>query len=376
MLLELLVTLLKAVLLALVLLSSFAFMTVIERRLLARFQIRLGPNRVGPLGLLQPLADAIKSIFKEDVQVTLADRLVYYLAPLVAITFALLAFGAIPAGPAGSFFGTNPWIFDLDIGVLFILATTSMGVYGLFLGGWASGSKYPLLGGLRSSAQVISYELGQGLSILGLVMIVGSFNLRQIVEWQAGNGWLILFQVVAFLTFLISSFAETNRSPFDLPEAEQELVAGFLTEFSSIKWALFQMAEYVNMFTASAVMATLFFGGYRGPTFLEPVIPGISSWPFIWLLLKIAGFLFVFIWVRATLPRMRYDKLMQFGWKLLFPVALVNTLVTAAYLGFFPGEPLWPLGLGGLGVLVLALIIDTARSRRPKPVASRALGGD
>ena len=373
MLLEALVVLVKAVLVAVTLLACFAFGTVVERRLLARFQIRRGPNRIGPLGLFQPIADALKSVFKEDVKVTNADLVVYYLAPLIAITFALTAFGAIPAGPPNSFFGAHPWVYDLDIGLLFILAATSMGVYGLFLGGWASGSKYPLLGGLRSSAQIISYELGLGLSILGPVMLVGTFNLRQIVEWQAGNGWLIVFQAVAFLTFFISSFAETNRAPFDLPEAEQELVAGFLTEYSSIKWALFQMAEYVNMFTASAVMATLFLGGYRGPVFLEGLIPGISSWPFIWLFLKILFFFFVFIWVRATMPRIRYDKLMQFGWKVLFPTALINTLVTAGYLAFNKGGPLWPLAAIGFGALAVSLAFNTLR-RAPEP--RRALGGD
>ncbi|HEX2864020.1 MAG TPA: NADH-quinone oxidoreductase subunit NuoH, partial [Deinococcales bacterium] len=321
---EFLVILLKAVALALVLLGGFAYMTLIERRMLGRFQIRRGPNRVGWNGLLQPIADAIKTVFKEDVKVTMADAVIYYLAPLISITFALLAFGAIPAGPPNSFFGANPWVFSLDIGLLFILASTSMGVYGIFLGGWSSGSKYPLMGGLRSSAQIISYELGQGLSILGLVILVGSFNLRDFNAWQASNGWLILFQGVAFVTYFISALAETNRSPFDLPEAEQELVAGYLTEFSSIKWALYQMAEYVNAFTACALIATIFLGGWHGPAFLDAIIPGISQWVFVWLILKMAVLIFVLIWVRATMPRIRYDKLMQFGWKVLFPTALVN----------------------------------------------------
>jgi NADH-quinone oxidoreductase subunit H len=382
MLLEILITLLKAVGVALGLLTTFAYMTLIERRLLGRFQTRPGPNRVGPMGLLQPVADAIKSIFKEDVKVTMGDKVIFGIAPLISITMALTAFGALPAGPEKSLFGTNPQVFNLDIGLLFILATTSMGVYGIFLAGWASGSKYPLLGGLRSSAQIISYELGQGLSVLGLLMIVGSMNLYQIVHWQAQNGWMVLFQVVAFMTFLVSAFAETNRTPFDLPEAEQELVAGYLTEYSSIKWALFQMAEYVNMITASALIATLFFGGFRGPQFLEPLIPGISSWIFVWFFAKIGAFLFIFIWVRATLPRMRYDKLMQFGWKFLFPVALVNTLATAAYRGFFPGptdalvqDRPWLLGLAGLVALLLIFAYSTARTARPAQTQSRALGG-
>ncbi len=355
---ELLITLLKGVLVAFALLTTFAYMTLVERRLLARMQIRLGPNRVGPGGLLQPLADAIKSIFKEDVTVTLADKLVYTLAPIVAIGMALTAFGGIPAGPPGSLFGADPWVYNLDAGLLALLAITSMGVYGIFLGGWASGSKYPILGGLRSSAQMISYELGMGLSVLGLLMLVGSTNFVRMVEWQAADGWLILFQALGFALFLISSFAETNRTPFDLPEAEQEIVAGYLTEYSAIKWALFQMAEYVNMNTASAVMATLFFGGYRGPVFLEGLIPGISGWPIIWLVVKIAFFLFLFIWVRATLPRLRYDQLMRFGWKLLLPVALANTLMTAAYLAFARGTGLWLLALLSFGGLVLLLAMS------------------
>ncbi|GAA5532777.1 NADH-quinone oxidoreductase subunit NuoH [Deinococcus aluminii] len=382
---QLLITLLKAVLVAFALLTTFAYMTLVERRLLARMQIRVGPNRVGPMGLLQPAADAIKSIFKEDLRVTLADKLVYTLAPIVAIGMALTAFGGIPAGPPRSLFGTDPWVYNLDAGILALLALTSMGVYGIFLGGWASGSKYPILGGLRSSAQMISYELGMGLSILGLLMLVGSTSFLRIVEWQAVNGWLILFQVLGFALFLVSSFAETNRTPFDLPEAEQELVAGYLTEYSAIKWALFQMAEYVNMITASAVMATLFFGGYRGPVFLDGLIPGISGWPLIWLILKIAFFLFLFIWVRATLPRLRYDQLMRFGWKLVLPVALANTLLTAAFLAFGRGVGLWLLGLLSLaGLLLLFALSDRVRALWNTPTQRqeadgarvRTLGGD
>ncbi|MCP2015749.1 NADH-quinone oxidoreductase subunit H [Deinococcus sp. HSC-46F16] len=382
----LLITLLKGVLVALALLTTFAYMTLIERRLLARMQIRHGPNRVGPGGLLQPLADAVKSIFKEDLRVTLADKLVYTVAPIVAIGMALTAFGGIPAGPAGSLFGEDPWVYQLDAGILALLAITSMGVYGIFLGGWASGSKYPILGGLRSSAQMISYELGMGLSILGLLMLVGSTAFPNIVEWQAANGWMILFQSLGFALFLVSSFAETNRTPFDLPEAEQELVAGYLTEYSAIKWALFQMAEYVNMITASAIMATLFFGGYRGPVFLEGLIPGISGWPIIWLVVKIAFFLFLFIWVRATLPRFRYDQLMRFGWKLLLPLALANTMLTAAYLAFARDLGLWPLaGLSLLGLLALFALSDRVRGLWNKPTGrrgaddtlpARPLGGD
>ncbi|CAM4099921.1 NADH-quinone oxidoreductase subunit NuoH [Deinococcus marmoris] len=381
-----LITLLKAVLVALGLLTAFAYMTLVERRLLARMQIRWGPNRVGPMGLLQPLADAIKSIFKEDLTVTLADKLVYTLAPILAIGMALTAFGGIPAGPAGSLFGADPWVYNLDAGLLALLALTSMGVYGIFLGGWASGSKYPMLGALRSSAQMISYELGMGLSVLGTLMLIGSTNFRVIVEWQRFEGWTILFQVFAFALFLISSFAEVNRTPFDLPEAEQEIVAGYLTEYSAIKWALFQMAEYVNMMTASALMATLFFGGYRGPVFLEGLIPGISGWPIIWLVVKIGFFLFLFIWVRATLPRFRYDQLMRLGWKLILPLALANTMLVAFYLAFLKpaGLGLWLMGLLSLAGLVgLLLLSDRVRGLWSAPAApkvpakaTRPVGGD
>ncbi|MEM6429418.1 MAG: NADH-quinone oxidoreductase subunit NuoH [Deinococcota bacterium] len=328
------ITFLKGLTLCFVLLGAFAYLTLVERRVLARLQHRLGPNRVGPFGLLQPIADAIKSVFKEDIVVSAADKFVFYLAPMVSITFALTAFGAIPAGPAGSFFGYDPWIMDLDVGLLFVFATTSIGVYGIFLAGWASNSKYSLLGGLRSSAQLISYELGLGLSVLGVIMITGTLNLREIVDWQSDVTMLILLQPVAFVTFLISAIAEVNRTPFDLPEAEQEIVAGYLTEYSSIKWALFQMAEYVNMLTASAFMSTLFLGGWRGPQFLDALIPGVSSIPFIWLISKMALFMFLFMWLRGTLPRMRYDQLMRFGWIWLFEIALFSALVTGAVLIF------------------------------------------
>ena len=332
----LLLTFLKALLLCVVLLGAFAYMTVIERKLLGRMQHRYGPNRVGPFGLLQPIADAIKSIFKEDITVSAADKFVYFLAPFISITFALTAFGAIPAGPAGSFFGLNPWIMDLDIGILFVLAATSIGVYGIFLGGWASNSKYSLLGSLRSSAQMISYELGLGFSVLTIILITGTLNFREIVDfgvWSV-NPILWIPLTISFITFVISATAEVNRTPFDLPEAEQEIVAGYLTEYSSIKWALFQMAEYVNMMTTAAVISTLFLGGWRGPAFMNALIPGMAEWPFIWLILKMAIFMFMFIWLRATLPRFRYDQLMRFGWIYLFEIALASVLVTGAVIAF------------------------------------------
>ena len=333
---SLLVVFLKALVMCLVLLGAFAYMTLVERRLLGRMQHRLGPNRTGPFGLLQPIADALKSIFKQDIIPARADKVVYILAPAVSITFALAAFGAIPAGPAGSLFGLDPWIMDLDIGLLYILAATSMGVYGIFLGGWAANSKYALLGSLRSAAQIISYELGLGLSVLTIIMIAGTLNLREIVElgvWSV-SPWLWPGLIVAFVAFWISGVAEVNRTPFDLPEAEQEIVAGYLTEYSSIKWALFQMAEYVNMFTAAAFISTLFLGGYKGPAFMNALIPGSADWPIVWLVLKMAIFMFLFIWLRATLPRLRYDQLMRFGWVYLFEVALGAALLTGAVIAF------------------------------------------
>ncbi|HZW27874.1 MAG TPA: NADH-quinone oxidoreductase subunit NuoH [Trueperaceae bacterium] len=332
----LIVTFVKAFVLCLVLLGGFAYMTVIERRVLARFQHRYGPNRVGPAGLLQPIADAIKSIFKEDIVMTNADRVVYVLAPAISIVCALSAFGAIPAGPPGSLFGFNPWVVDLDVGLLYILAVTSLGVYGIFLGGWASNSKYALLGSLRSSAQIISYELGLGLSVLSVIMVTGTLNLRQIVDtgvWSI-SPWLWPGLAISMLTFLISGIAEVNRTPFDLPEAEQELVAGYLTEYSSIKWALYMMAEYVNVFTSAAFISTLFLGGWRGPAFVDRIVPGMSEWPFVWLLLKMAFFVFLFIWLKATLPRLRYDQLMRFGWLRLFEVALFGALLTGTVIAF------------------------------------------
>ena len=333
---ELLVVFLKALVLCAVLLGAFAYMTLVERRLLGRFQHRLGPNRTGPFGLLQPIADALKAIFKEDVVVSAADRFVFVLAPFISIVFALSAFGAIPAGPPGALFGLDPWIVDLDVGLLYILAATSIGVYGIFLGGWASNSKYSLLGSLRSSAQMISYELGLGLSVLSVILVAGTLNLREIVDlniWSV-SPWLWPSLAVAFLTFWISGTAEVNRTPFDLPEAEQELVAGYFTEYSSIKWALYQMAEYVNMMTMSAFISTLFLGGWRGPGFVDAVVPGMSEWPFVWLILKMAIFMFTFIWLRATLPRFRYDQLMRFGWIWLFEIALAAALVTGAVIAF------------------------------------------
>lgn len=330
------VVFLKALVLSVLLLGGFAYLTLVQRKVLGRIQHRYGPNRTGPYGILQPIADAIKMVFKQDVTPTNSDKFVFILAPGISVVFALVAFGAIPAGPAGSLFGLDPWVMDLDIGLLYVLAATSIGVYGIFLGGWASNSKYALLGSLRSSAQIISYELGLGLSVLTVIMIAGTLNLREIVELNVWSVSPLLWPglIVALITFWISATAEVNNVPFDLPEAEQELVAGYITEYSSLKFALFFMAEYVGMITASAFISTLFLGGYKGPGFLDALIPGMSEWPFIWLFLKMALILFVFLWLQGSLMRFRYDQLMRFGWIWLFEIALGAALLTGAVIAF------------------------------------------
>ena len=295
--------------------------TLIERKVAAWMQVRVGPWQVGPHGLLQWAADALKLMFKEDIIPAHADRVIFLLAPALTLVPALIIFAVIPFGP--SFV-----ITDVNIGLLYVFAVASLGVYGIVLAGWASNSKYALLGGLRSSAQMVSYELSLALSVIGVVMWTGSLSLVEIVEGQAGSWygivprWNIFPQFFGFLIFLVSSNAELNRAPFDLAEAETELVAGYHTEYSSMKFALFFMAEYANMIAAGALAATLFLGGWQGP-FLPPVI---------WFLLKVFAFIFLFVWLRATLPRFRYDQLMRFGWKVLLPAALANVMVTAALL--------------------------------------------
>ncbi len=355
----------KAFLVIFGLLTAFAYMTLIERRLLARIQIRQGPNRVGPDGLLQPLADAIKSIFKEDLVVARADRVIFIMAPMISVTFALLTFGLIPFGPKDAFFGYDPWVINLDVGILYVFAVSEMAIYGIFLAGWASNSKYSLLGSLRSSASLISYELALGISLVAPVVLVGSLNLQSIVNWQYENGWLILYMLPAFAIFLLTSMAEAARTPFDLPEAEQELVSGYNTEYSSIKWALFQMAEYIHLITAAALIPTIFLGGWRMPGFMEqiPVIGGLFALPFVWMFAKIALFLFFFIWVRGTLFRLRYDQLMVFSWGRLFPFALAWFMVAAFVVAFkLPIATLAWLSLLSLVVFSVYVIL-TAKPR-------------
>lgn len=359
----------KAFLVVSGLLTAFAYMTLIERRLLARIQVRQGPNRVGPGGLFQPIADAIKSIFKEDIVVSRADRVIFVLAPMISVTFALLTFGLIPFGPEDAFFGYDPWVINLDVGILYVFAISEMAIYGIFLAGWASNSKYSLLGSLRSAASLVSYELALGISLVAPVVLVGSLNLQEIVNWQHENGWLILYMLPAFAIFLLASMAEAARTPFDLPEAEQELVGGYNTEYSSIKWALFQMAEYIHLITAAALIPTLFLGGWRMPAFMEqlPVIGPVFALPFVWMFAKIALFLFFFIWVRGTLFRLRYDQLMLFCWGRLFPLALLWFLVAAFVMAYqLPIAVLGWLSLASLAAFTVYVILTARPKTMPR----------
>lgn len=328
------ITAVKILLVLFVVLTGVAYLTYMERRVLAFIQVRLGPNRVGPFGLLQPLADGIKFIFKEDVIPNDVTRFLYILAPMIALVPALMTFAVIPVGGTIRLFDQDIglYITSIDVSVLFVFAMTSLGIYGIVLAGWSSNSKYSLFGGLRSSAQMVSYELALSLSIVGVLMNAGSLDLTKIVAAQSGwyhLGWNVFgLQFVGFVIFFISVLAETNRVPFDLPEAETELVGGFHTEYSAMKFAMFFMAEYTSMITASAMATVLFFGGWNGPGV------GIETFgPFIgvaWFVAKVIGFLFVYIWIRGTLPRFRYDQLMDFGWKLLLPLAIIWIVVTAS----------------------------------------------
>ena len=317
---------------------SAAVLVYFERKISGWAQQRVGPNRVGPLGLLQPLADIVKLIFKEELRPKAADKWLFYLAPVLSATTAFAAFAVIPFGPPTTFFGLleKPvplQVADLNVAVLVVFAITSMGIYGIVLAGWASNSKYSLLGGLRSSAQMVSYELAYGMALASVLVIANTLSLREIVDKQAGVWWLfnvipvpawyVFLAPVGFFIFFVAGIAETNRAPFDFPEAEQELVAGYHTEYSSMSFALFFLAEYVNMVVVCGVTVSLFLGGFY--------MPGLPDWlgP-LWFLGKLAVLLFFYIWMRWTLPRYRYDQLMDFGWKRLLPLSIVNLLVTAA----------------------------------------------
>ena len=312
-----------------------AYTVLAERRVLAFIQGRLGPNRVGYGGMLQPLADLLKFIFKEDIVPDKSTRFVYFLAPIVATVAALMTIIVYPFGPDVyvPFLGTIKLVITrLDVGLLYVLGITSVGVYGSALAGWSSNNKYSLMGGLRASSQLISYELSLGLSLIGVILMSGTLDLYSIVEQQSswyGFKWNIIPQFIGFVVYLISAIAETNRVPFDLPEAETELVAGFHTEYSAMKFALFFMAEYVNMFTVSMLATTLFLGGWNGP-FVEQV-PWLGP---IYFLGKVIFFLFLYIWLRGTLPRFRFDQLMNFGWKFLLPLAILNIILTATLMFF------------------------------------------
>ena len=292
-----------------------------ERRICAAIQNRIGPNRVGPMGLLQPLADVIKLLFKEDIIPDRADRALFSLAPLLAFAPAAIAFVAIPVG-------RDLQVADLNVGVLYVLAITSLGVYGISFGGWASNSKYSLLGGIRSSAQIISYEIAMGLAIVSVLMLSGNVHLGSIVEWQAENGWIIFYQPLAFIIFLVAAFAENNRLPFDMAECESELVGGFHTEYTGMKFGMFFLGEYIAMIVMSALLVTLFLGGWD-PVFFElPEGAAGTAISVLCFTVKLLAVLFLYIWVRWTLPRFRYDQLMKLGWKTFVPLALLNIVLT------------------------------------------------
>lgn len=311
-----------------ILLFVVTYLVYFERKISAWIQDRIGPNRVGPAGLLQSPADVLKLFFKEDIVPQAATKFVHSLAPVISLTIAMSTYAVIPFGPEITLFGYKVRLIvaDVDIGILFILAFTSIGVYGLTLSGWGSNNKYSLLGGLRSSAQMISYELSMGLSVIGVLLISGSLRIYDIINHQQGWMWNAFIQPIGFITFVVSAFAETNRLPFDLPEAEPELVGGYHTEYSSLKFAMFFLAEYANMIIASCLIAALYLGGWHIPfinssSLSEGWLPLISVFIF---LLKVCLILFFFIWVRWSIPRFRYDQLMNLGWKIMFPLSLVN----------------------------------------------------
>ncbi len=320
----------QVVVVIVVVLTGCAWATWLERKVLGHMQQRIGPSYTGPYGLLQPVADGLKLIFKEDIVPDSVERLTYTLGPMLSFVPALLTFAVIPYSRDFSLFGLEfkGVISDLNIGILWIFAVTSLGVYGLVLAGWSSGSKYSLLGGIRSSAQMISYEVSYGLSIVGVIVIAGTLSMTELVAKQASDSiwffenWYLWRNPIGFLLYLTCAIAETNRTPFDLPEAESELVAGYHTEYSSMRFALFFIGEYANMLAVACVATTLFFGGWNGPAFLS-FVP-----PVIWFLIKVFVFMFCYVWLRATFPRFRYDQLMRFGWLVLLPLAILNAMVT------------------------------------------------
>lgn len=321
MLLEILLIVIKILIVITVLLLGVAYMTYAERKVIGFMQVRLGPVHTGPWGLLQPIADGLKLLTKEDLTPDMVDKPVFIIAPLLGLIPALSAFAVIPFADTFTVGGytIQPYITDINIGLLYVLALSSVGTYGLIMSGWASNSKYALLGSLRSSAQVISYETAMGLALAGPVLLAGSLSLKEITLAQADGMWYVIPQFVAFVVYTISAIAETNRAPFDLPEAETEIVAGFHVEYSSMKFALFFLAEYANMYIVSSIAVIMFLGGWNGPFFP----------PFVWFMVKVLALMIGFLWIRATLPRLRFDQLMSLGWKILIPIALANIVITA-----------------------------------------------
>ncbi len=357
----------KSAFLIAVLLTGFAYLTFYERKALARIQVRVGPNRAGPGGWFQPLADALKLIFKEELLPDRSYKFLFILAPILTVVPALVIMAVVPWGTSINLFGRNIFLglADINVGALYIMAIASISVYGIVLAGWSSNNKYAMLGGMRSSAQMVSYELALGLAFVGPILMANSMSLVDIVNVQKQIGWFVFYQPVGAIIFWISALAEVNRAPFDMPEAEQELTAGYHTEYSGMKFALFFMAEYIKMIAVSAIAATLYFGGYRGPFVDQFPILGP-----VYLFLKVFILLFGMIWVRATLPRIRYDRLMAFGWKLLLPLALANVLFVAV--GIVLGESIGNLGLWIIPVLtILVFLLAVFLTRRSLTTAAR-----
>ncbi|NJP49172.1 NADH-quinone oxidoreductase subunit NuoH [Streptomyces sp. SBST2-5] len=368
---------LKAVFCFAFLMVTVLISIVMERKVVAWMQLRIGPNRHGPWGLLQSLADGVKLMLKEDVVVKRADKAVYVLAPIVAAIPAFMAFAVIPFGPAGneiSIFGhrTTMQLTDLPIAMLYILAVASVGIYGIVLAGWSSGSTYPLLGGLRSCAQMISYEIAMGAAFASVFLYSGSMSTSAIVEQQTDR-WFVVLLPVSFIIYVVTMVGETNRAPFDMPESEGDLVGGFNTEYSSIKFAMFMLAEYVNMVTVSAVAVTLFLGGWRAPWPVSTFWEGANHgwWPMLWFVLKLQLLLFFFVWLRGTLPRVRYDQLMKLGWKVLIPVSLVWLMLVATVRALrnenydFADIALY-IGAAVLALLLLSFVADIFRARKAR----------
>ncbi|MGY4645486.1 NADH-quinone oxidoreductase subunit NuoH [Cellulomonas sp. URHB0016] len=367
----------KAVGIIVFLLTSVLIAIWFERKVVARMQVRPGPNVHGPFGLLQSLADAMKLLVKEDVTVKAADKLVYIVAPMIAVFCSLLTFAVIPLGPAVNMFGhiTPLQLTDFPVAVLYILACASVGVYGIVLGGWSSNSTYPLLGGVRSTAQVISYELAMGLSLVSVFILAGSMSTSQIVSSQTQIWWFLPL-LPAFVIYIISMVGETNRLPFDLPEAEGELVSGYMTEYSSMKFAWFFLAEYINMLNVSAVATTLFFGGWRAPWPISTINDGMFNtgwWPVLWFLAKLWFFMFLFVWIRGSVLRFRYDQFMKLGWKVLIPAALVWVVCVAVVQGVrqFSGLDLRTMLFVLAGVVLLGLLVSFAIPEKKKPTGPR-----